>query len=570
MKKTKGSLHKKHAPKTAGTPESPERRAFIGGLTTAAVAAGMVGLEPAFSPEAASAAGAAKPASPGVGPLRRNAAYKVRQDAAVFQMQLPLPGHPANGDEDLYPNRIASYSKGLPHNSLGEVDPNAYRSLLAALASGNPADFENIPMGSSPATRFKLVNPQCGLAFALEGTDSHQLAQPPAPAFRSAWEAGEIVENYWMALLRDSSFIGYASDPLVAMACADLSVLSDFRGPKAGGQVTPQTLFRDNLPGALLGPYMSQFFFLTTPFGAELVERKMRTPVAGVDFMTNAADWLAIQNGNRPAAPAQFDPQRRYVRNGRDLSEWVHIDVLFQGYFNAALILMAMGAPLNPGNPYNTSQTQDGFGTFGGPHLAASVAQVAPAALKAVWFQKWYVHRRLRPEVFAGRVHFRATGAASYPIHSNVLNSQALSLTFSKFGTGFLPMAFPEGSPLHPAYGAGHATVAGACVTMLKALFDESFVLSNPVVPDAAGTSLLPYAGPDAGMLTVGGELNKLASNVATGRNIAGVHWRTDAIESLKLGEAIAISILRDQRDTFNEDFPGFVFTKFDGSPITI
>jgi len=30
-----------------------------------------------------------------------------------------------------------------------------------------------------------------------------------------------------------------------------------------------------------------------------------------------------------------------------------------------------------------------------------------------------------------------------------------------------LPMAFPEGSPIHPAYGAGHATVAGACVTIL-------------------------------------------------------------------------------------------------------
>ena len=35
-----------------------------------------------------------------------------------------------------------------------------------------------------------------------------------------------------------------------------------------------------------------------------------------------------------------------------------------------------------------------------------------------------------------------------------------------------LPMAFPEGSPMHPAYGAGHATVAGGCVTMLKAFFE--------------------------------------------------------------------------------------------------
>ena len=42
---------------------------------------------------------------------------------------------------------------------------------------------------------------------------------------------------------------------------------------------------------------------------------------------------------------------------------------------------------------------------------------------------------------------------------------------------GLLPVAFQEGSPMHPAYGAGHATVAGACVTILKAFFDTSSVL---------------------------------------------------------------------------------------------
>src|ERR1041385_494947 len=127
-------------------------------------------------------------------------------------------------------------------------------------------------------------------------------------------------------------------------------------------------------------------------------------------------------------------------------------------------------------------------------------------------------------------------------------------------------MAFPEGCPLHPSYGAGHATVAGACVTILKAIFDESFVIANAVVPNADGSALLPYAGPP---LTVGGELNKIASNVAMGRNLAGFHWRSDATESLTLGEEVAISILRDQRATYNEDFAGFTFTKFDGTTIT-
>jgi hypothetical protein len=108
---------------------------------------------------------------------------------------------------------------------------------------------------------------------------------------------------------------------------------------------------------------------------------------------------------------------------------------------------------------------------------------------------------------------------------------------------------------------------------MLKALFDAEHLVTDffPVVePTDDGSGLVPYGGGDIGMMTLTGELNKLASNVATGRNIAGVHWRTDGEESIELGEAIAISVLRDQRLTYNETFAGFTFKKFDGSTITI
>ncbi len=120
---------------------------------------------------------------------------------------------------------------------------------------------------------------------------------------------------------------------------------------------------------------------------------------------------------------------------------------------------------------------------------------------------------------------------------------------------------------MHTSYGSGHSTVAGACVTILKAWFDESAVIPNPVVPSIDGTTLEPYQGPP---LTVGGELNKICSNISQGRNIAGVHWRTDATEANLLGEAVAISILRNQRATYNEPFNGFTFTKFDGKTITV
>jgi hypothetical protein len=104
-------------------------------------------------------------------------------------------------------------------------------------------------------------------------------------------------------------------------------------------------------------------------------------------------------------------------------------------------------------------------------------------------------------------------------------------------------------------------------VTVLKAFFQPSFILPNPVEASADGLALLPYRGPD---LTVGGELNKLASNIALGRDAAGVHWRSDGIEGLKLGEAVAIGILRDLRATYHEDFQGFSLTTLHGTTLIV
>lgn len=552
------------------------RRSFLGKLGTAAaatVAAGVTGFPP-FTGTTVLESEAEE-----LGPLkpkkRRSQAYRVRQQAAKDHVKTKLPDPIDNGDEALYANKIGSFTKGLPHNAFGEVDLKAYEALLAALASGNPSDFEAVPMGcTDPSNQRRLVNPQAGLAFDLEGYDSHALTQPPAPAFASAEEAGEMVEDYWMALLRDVPFDQYDTHPLAQQAASDLSALSDFRGPKIGGEVTTGTLFRGLTPGDLTGPYLSQFFWLPAPFGANYVEQRMATAVAGLDYVTTFAEWLEIQNGCEPSDSNQFEPTRRYLINGRDLGQWVHVDVLFQAYFVACLCMSDMGVPVNPGNPYLASATQDGFGTFGPPHFKVLLAEVATRALKAVWFQKWYVHRRVRPEAFAGCVHLNMANFTNYPIHHDVFNSAALPLIFDHNsalnggeGTYLLPMAFPEGSPVHPAYGAGHGTVAGACVTILKALFDETYVIPNAVVPNADGSALLPYDGPS---LTIGGELNKLASNIALGRNIAGVHWRSDGIESMKLGEQVAIGILQDQRATYNEDFGGFTFTKFDGTQVTV
>jgi hypothetical protein len=223
---------------------------------------------------------------------------------------------------------------------------------------------------------------------------------------------------------------------------------------------------------------------------------------------------------------------------------------------------------MNPGNPYLAMRNQAGFTCWGGPHIKTLVAEVSTRALKATWHQKWMVHRRLRPEEFGGRVHHQLT-SNRYPgvLHRDILESNAVDRVLSKNGTGLLPMPFPEGCPTHPSYTAGHATVAGACITILKWFYDERFIINQPVIPTPDGLDLQPYQGPP---LTIGGELNKLASNIATGRNIAGVHWRSDAKASLHLGEEIAISLLRDQKALYNERYSGSTFTRFDGTKITI
>ena len=287
------------------------------------------------------------------------------------------------------------------------------------------------------------------------------------------------------------------------------------------------------------------------------------------DYLTDFASWLAVQNGQGPF-PANVISGTSYIKNGRDLGAWVHLDVTFQAYLFAAQWLLTHGAPFNPGNPYLEITNQAGVQTFGNQHILDLLGEVSNRALKAMWYQKWFVHRALRPIAYGGLVENKITGIANYPIHSDVLNSQAVGQVYSRHGSYLLPAAYPEGNPQHPSYGEGHGVIAGACVTALKAFFNESFVMPNPVVASDDGQSLLPYTGFDAGQITVGGELNKLANNVALGRDMAGVHWRSDAEQALLLGEAVTISILRDQHSTYNEPFTGFTFTKFDGTTITV
>jgi membrane-associated phospholipid phosphatase len=504
--------------------------------------------------------------------LRNQTSFQIRQNAALFQSTQAPATQASNGDETNLPGYIGCFTKGLPHDETNLVEPSAYQSLLHALSTGQYADFEAISRGSGT----KLVDPQSAFTYELEGADSHCLACPLAPNFSSAAAADEMVELYWQALARDVPFADYDSTPIIQSAAQDLSRLSSFQGPtQASGGVSSSTIFRINAPGCLVGPYISQFMWKPIPVNSTWVNQLYRVPTAGVDYLENYAEWQVIQSGLPPYRDPTFDPTPRYLSNGRGLAEWVHYDFLYQAFHNAALILMNQAPETildtnpywNPTNPYKTSKVETGFATFGAPHVCAWLGRVATAALEAAWYQKWCVHRRLRPEEFGGWAHQTLSGAAAYPISQELLQSAALPLVFKANGAYLLPQAFPEGCPLHPSYPAGHATVAGACSALLKAFFDETGLVTDCVVATSDGLSVTPYQG---SALTVGGEVNKLAMNIAIGRNFAGIHYRSDAMAGFSLGEDVAIAMMQDLVATFTEDFVGFQFTRMDGTAVQI
>jgi membrane-associated phospholipid phosphatase len=378
--------------------------------------------------------------------------------------------------------------------------------------------------------------------------------------------ASQMVETYWQALTRDVPFSQWSSDPTIAAACTELSGLSAFTGPRINGQVTPQCLFRGFPPTDVLGPYVSQFFIQPFTYGV-LPFVGYLTTLPG-DFITDPTSWNNLQNGLKTTASENPDPNFRYLGDGRDLAEYVHNDVLYQEYLNAALMLATMKAPLNSGNPYFSLKSETGFITFGMPMLQVLVAEVVARAIKNAWFEKWFVHRMARPEETAGLVHYMKTAGANFFLDSSVLNSQAAATVFARTGNYFIPMSYPEGCPLHPSYPSGHATAAGAAVTILKWFFNESTLISSlttPLTTTDDGSKPVAYTGSDADQLTVGGELNKLASNVGFGRIFAGIHWRDDVKWGMLLGEQVAINLLQDQAHLYNENYTGFTFTKFDG-----
>ena len=578
----------KEDPITPNTGKSQvSRRKFVKGAATLAAAAATVPLKPLLGGSGSTADASTIPYESN---KRSNDSFLYRRRVAQ-ENKIDVGVLPDNGDRARYKDFSALHSKALLHNGLGVPNQVSMQSLLDALEAESFEALQNVIVGTpGGGPNSRLNGPAGSFAFDLEGLDSHAFTiPPPSPTVRSAQTATEEVEHYWGALLRDVPFTEYGSNPLVAEAVADLNSRSFLQGGGANQwalPVTPQNLFRARVAatndGNLKGPYISQFMLQPTSFGAQPLDQKLNTFAPNQNFMTNFSSYQNIQNGG-PSGNPIADPTRRFIRNGRDLTAYTRVDVLYQGYFVAFLVLAGLGAALNPGNPYIGSNTQKPFGTLGGPDAAGTLAEMATRALKASWCRKWIVDMRMRPEEYGALVEARRTGSTPVPqasteLHNDVLSSAVLPKILAQHGSHFLPQAYPEGSPTHPCYTGGHATVAGACCTAVKFFFNGSQKLRpllqaqgrDLVQPSSDGLSLVPYTGADRDQIDINGELSKVAFNVCFGHGVhAGIHFRSSNYWGVLLGEAVALSVLRDRAKSYNEPFT-INITKFDGTTATI
>ncbi|MEM8774021.1 MAG: bromoperoxidase [Pseudomonadota bacterium] len=642
------------------------------------------------------------------GSARARRAKELRDLATEVSRLSPQALTVTNQEEvDHGPEYPANFTKGLTHNEFGVLDSqDDYACFVQAINSPTPSDFDKEvtrfegdfscqPLGPDhkPAkdkhgkkvsTEWRgWESPRAGHVFELQGPDAGAVGMAPAPRVGTPELAVEMAEVYGLAILRDVPFtdicdgkgnrlcgkktkaaqlnadqVAGAIAGMDYFSAADESMDQFSRSRRdarlIGGPITAQTIFRGSTPGAMDGPYISQFMLAGTDsraganpgagvsnfpgvsaswdfrdgfieYGVLPIDQRVQSAKGCLDYMTDWPSWLDVQNGANFGGLDVFEPTRRFITTPRDLATYVHFDQLYEAYLNAALMMLGMGIPTSKGMPepsYTGHRTA--FATFGGPHILSLVCEIATRCLKAVRRQKFNYHRRARPEAMGGRLTLACAGKLdelgcagdafqsmldqipnellhAIVHHNQDQNTHAMAkmrrLACKHKGAGLpahidekcnllLPMAFPEGSPMHPAYGAGHATVAGGCVTILKAFFEmfedcDSKVerkltfcddkgKDQPIryVPNADGSALIKDPkSQDA--LTVQGELDKLAANISIGRNMAGVHYYSDYYDSLRMGERVAVGLLMEQSPSYVEPVE-MSFTSFDGDHVRI
>jgi membrane-associated phospholipid phosphatase len=434
------------------------------------------------------------------------------------------------GHEKLYKDLgfLGSFRKGLPTTD-GQVSTEHYLALHKSLFTQDFSPLQGIATG--------LADPLGAYYGEIGGPEAScpTIGRGP-PTLDSAEMGRDMDQLYAMVLVRDVPFTEYVTHETVG-------ALSKYFN------TVPGLLFRVD-PG---GPFLSQFL-LTRQYPVLLPQ----------DYILTRDTYDRVHSGRADKSAVIFQTENRYISSLRDLASYGYKDYPFQAYLDTVLYL-AQYHPTAMINPY-AGKPYTGFLAFNVPFALDLISKASVLALKSTWYHKWLVHRQLRPEEMAYEVdRLFSNRAVSYEgqPHLSLLESPLLKIINEQQGNVLLAQAFPEGAPQHPSYPAGHSTIAGACVTILKALYKEDYVLPHPVTASENGTSLTPWTGET---LTLGSEFNKLAYNIGCSRCAGGVHYNSDNDAGYMLGEKIALRLLEEVKIK-NVDFR---VRKFNNQVVTI
>ena len=536
-------------------------------------------------------------------------------------------------------------SKTFKHDSnYNVIDSTNYAKFISEITAGNTRRLTSIAI--DPSSQMKWIDPITKYAVSLTCPFPYTLPFTPFPEVGSREGFCDLFEVYFMSWLRDLPFYEYTnpSNFLASYVTKVLNYLNqmmpnnnNFSHPLPA---TAANLFRGKTKGDLLGPYVSQFlihkprFNYHTAFTASLPQFKAAIPadnevlehymynnapltatnldtsgsnLGRSDFGMTEAEFINIQNGfikGGVTLPAGYKPftVNRCVMTGRDLATIVHADYPSELLTRAVEILLTNGAPLSKNNPYVKKILGSGYGSFvqfSGVEVHNLMGEVTRESLKAVWYFKYH-NMRMRPEEFAGKIHFQKKNSTnvipnlSQDYITNILNDhKAFNEIQGVTNSYLLGLIYPEGAPIHPSYPAGHAIIAAACVSVMKALFDEDYLFKNlrngtmkiyeayndDYIKTIGSTkriclsttpSLLREITSGVEYVTIGNELDKLATNIASGRNFAGIHYRSDSEQSFDLGEKVAANFLRTKLREFGNKDITLSFTNRNGDKVQI
>ena len=170
------------------------------------------------------------------------------------------------------------------------------------------------------------------------------------------------------------------------------------------------------------GQHCSPFFSLTTLFGSF----RFVFSRCSYCYCLLPSRILLLQNEKQNGASkveTEFVDKDSplFIRNGRDLASIAFKDLVYTEAFRAALVLVKNGVLGGSGGPYEKSERQVGFATFGEPHILTAMAS-GSSSTRHAWYAK--VRRRSRGKGTQASPASRATAAVELCLPQTFLTDE--------------------------------------------------------------------------------------------------------------------------------------------------